>query len=231
MEFLGDLERFAATSLFPNRYPLAALALAGVVILAVVGVRRGWVAAARRHPARTGMVLGAAILLVAPVTWYVASPLFLRSELNEPPLAAVATPAPGTVGPATTPQPSGSPPVVAPASPPAATPPPQVRTGAFAGADDFHFGRGSATLTVAPDGRHTLRFDDFSVQNGPDLFVYLSPDPAGYTDDAVELGRLRATDGSFSTPIPVGLDVSGARSVVIWCKEFGVLFAVAPLAG
>jgi hypothetical protein len=99
----------------------------------------------------------------------------------------------------------------------------------FSGADEFHFGRGTARLIETEPGRYVLRFEDFSVRNGPDLFVYLSPDPAGYADDAVELGRLRATDGSFNTAVPDGIDVTTARSVVIWCREFAVLFAVAPL--
>ena len=89
----------------------------------------------------------------------------------------------------------------------------------------------SVSRTIAADGSAALRFDDFSVRNGPDLFVFLSPDPAGYVEGAIELGRLRATDGSFNTPIPPGTDVAGTRSVVIWCREFAVLFAVAPLEG
>jgi hypothetical protein len=31
--------------------------------------------------------------------------------------------------------------------------------------------------------------------------------------------------------VPEGTDVSGARSVLIWCKQFSHLFAVAPLEG
>jgi hypothetical protein len=75
-----------------------------------------------------------------------------------------------------------------------------------------------------------VRFDDFSVRNGPDLYVYLSPDPKGYAKGAVELGRLKATDGEFNTMVPAGTDIAALRSVVIWCKQFAVQFAVAPLA-
>ena len=258
MELLGDLERFVATTLYPLRLPLAALAVAVAVILAVVAVRRGWLAAARRHPGRTVVVLLLAALVIAPTTWYLGSPLLVRTELNEPPPAAIAG-APDPTNPAA-PDPSAGPsdtpagtskptppatpagtskptPPATPAGTPAGTseptPPatPIVRSGTFVGADDFHFGRGIATLTEAADGSHTLRFEDFSVRNGPDLFVYLSPDPAGYADGAIELGRLRATDGSFNTPIPAGIDVGSAGSVVIWCKQFAVLFAVAALDG
>jgi len=212
-----------------------------VVGLLVVATRRRWWSAARRHPGRAGVLVGVAILVIVPAAWHLGSPLIIRTELNEPPPVAAVSPGPG----APARQPSSAPtasPATATASPvpgtaaprtpdptPVATP--DVRSGAFAGADDFHFGRGRATLTVAPDGHHTLRFDDFSVRNGPDLYVYLSPDPAGYADGAVELGRLRATDGSFNTLLPAGVDVTQARSVVIWCKQFAVLFAVATLDG
>jgi hypothetical protein len=245
MQFLGDLERFAATVLYPLRFALAAIGIAVVVVLVVVAVRRGWVAAARRHPGRTGVLIAAAFVVLAPAAWYLGSPLIIRTELQEPPAVAGAG---ATVGPSASPIPlpsprpgspqpsvpestpgatSGATPTATPVATPVATP--LVLSGSFAGADDFHFGRGRATLTEAPDGAFTLRFDDFSVRNGPDLYVYLSPDPAGYADGAVELGRLRATDGSFNTPIPPGVDVGKARSVVIWCREFAVVFAVAPL--
>ena len=45
--------------------------------------------------------------------------------------------------------------------------------GMFEGADDFHFGRGDALLIETAPGAYTLRFENFSVRNGPDLFVYL----------------------------------------------------------
>lgn len=83
-------------------------------------------------------------------------------------------------------------------------------------------------MEVTP-GTWTLRFEDFAVRNGPDLYVYLSPKAGGYSRDAIELGTLRATEGSFNTPIPTGTDVSGVKSVVIWCKAFSVQFAVAEL--
>ena len=77
-----------------------------------------------------------------------------------------------------------------------------------------------------------MRLDDFAVRNGPDLYVVLSPDPAGYKErGAIEVGRLKATDGSFNMRLPDGVDPSDARSVLIWCKQFSHLFAVAPLEG
>jgi hypothetical protein len=105
-----------------------------------------------------------------------------------------------------------------------------VLTGTFRGTDEFHFGEGTASIIETAPGRYTLRFEAFSVRNGPDLFVYLSPDAEGYADGALELGTLKATDGAFGYELPEGVDPADFRSAVIWCKQFAVLFAVAPLA-
>ena len=106
---------------------------------------------------------------------------------------------------------------------------PVIATGTFSGADEFHFGGGTVSVVEVGPDEYSLRFEDFSVRNGPDLFVYLSPDPDGYVEGSYQVGRLRATDGSFVEELNVGAPGDTARSVVIWCKQFGVLFAVAPL--
>ena len=68
------------------------------------------------------------------------------------------------------------------------------------------------------------------MRNGPDLFVYLSTAPDGYSSDALELGELKGTKGAFNYEVPAGTDVSAYKSAVVWCKDFGVLFATALLA-
>lgn len=234
MEWIGELERTFATSLYPLRVPIAIGLLIAAVAFVVVARRRGWVAAARRHPARAAALAAVLLIVGGPIAWYLGSPLFIRTSLVEP--------AP-VVGPVATPGPDASP--MAPASgapgmtdgPTAPTtvptvPPPSLaaeRSGEFHGADDFHFGSGTARLIETAPGEWVVRFEDFSVRNGPDLFVYLSPDSDGYAKGAVELDRLKATDGSFNTKVPAGADVANLRSVVIWCKQFAVQFAVAEL--
>jgi hypothetical protein len=195
-ELIGELERAFATSLYPNRVPIAIglLVLAGVVLW--IARRRRWDLVARRHPRRTIAALALLLIVGGPIGWYLASPLFIRTELTD---------APTTNGGAV------------------------VAAGEFRGADEFHFGSGRATLVALDDGSHVVRFSDFSVRNGPDLFVYVSPSPDGYADDAIELGALRATDGAFEYPLPAGFDVSTIQSVVVWCRAFAVQFAVAPL--
>jgi hypothetical protein len=229
MSFLGDIERFIATNLYPNRVAIA-IGL-GVLLVAaiVVARRRGWFAAARRNPGRTTAVAVLALAIGLPSAWYLGSPLFIRTSLNEPAptgAAPTASPEPATT---TTPTEASAAPSAAPtptSGPTLAAP----RSGTFTGADEFHFGSGTATLIETAPGAWTVRFEDFSVRNGPDLFVYVSPDAAGYDETAIELGRLRATDGSFNMDLPAGSIPTDAASVVIWCKQFAVQFAVAPLA-
>ncbi len=226
MNIIGDLERLFATSLYPNRVPIAiGMAVAGVLLL-LLARRRGWFGAARRHPGRTAAVVLIALAIGLPSAWYLGSPLFIRTALDEP--------APGASIPAPATNPTAAP---DPATNATASPGPSVaalanpRTGTFTGADEFHFGSGTATLIETAPGAWTIRFDDFSVRNGPDLFVYVSTDPSGYTEGAIEVGTLRATDGNFNMDLPAGVVPEGAASIVIWCKQFAVQFAAAPLGG
>jgi hypothetical protein len=237
MNLIGDLERLFATSLYPLRVPIAIGLSLGVIGLLLLARRRGWFAAARRHRRRS-VAIGVVVLAIGlPVAWYLGSPLFIRTELIERAPAALtesnapASPTAAADIPATsaTPETASAEPSRAPTPEPTPFAPTVVAAGAFHGADDFHFGEGTASIIETEPGKFTLRFEEFSVRNGPDLYVYLSPAEAGYADGAVELGTLRATDGAFGYELPDGLDPSEFASAVIWCKQFAVLFAVAPL--
>jgi hypothetical protein len=231
MPSIGDLANDVAHTLYEFRIPVA-IGSVGLAILAVViAYRFGWLAAARRHPWRTGVVVVSLLAVMLPVGWYLGSPIFIRTSLVEAgPIAAAAPSAAPSIAPAPSVVPTGAPtaPPTPTASPFAAT---TVTTGQFTGTDDFHFGQGTASIVEVGPGRFHLRLEDFSVRNGPDLFVYLSPDPAGYTDDSLELGKLKATDGSFGYELPGGVDPARFRSALIWCKQFSHLFAVAPFDG
>jgi hypothetical protein len=239
MSLIGDLGSVLLGTAYALRIPLAIAGIVAVVGLAVVARRRGWAAVARRHPRTSAILLVVAAIVAVPLGWYLVSPVFLSTELQEAPVVVAADPSPATTAeppspPATTPRPGASATPAPTASPPP-TPEPWTpaapRRGEFAGTDDFHFGRGTATLSEVAPGEWVVRFDDFAVRNGPDLFVYLSPDPDDYTDAAIEVARLKADRGSYNTPVPPGTDVSGVRSVLIWCKQFSHLFAVATLDG
>jgi Electron transfer DM13 len=235
--FVGDLERLFASSLYPLRVPLfvAGLLIGGLVVRAAR--RRGWLAAARAHAGRSTLVLAPILAVAVPLSWYLASPLFITTRIDEAPPVEAGSPAyaPGT------PLSIVSSPTVASASAvPSAAPSAESsavstsralaeRHGTFHGEDDFHFGRGTARLFGTPDGV-VLRFEGFEVRNGPDLYVYLSPASGGYAGKGnLELGRLKASQGNQNYRLPAGTDPSVYRSVVIWCKQFAVQFAVATL--
>jgi hypothetical protein len=92
-----------------------------------------------------------------------------------------------------------------------------------------HNGEGVAKIILTEDGKLVLRVEDFSVTNGPDLIVVLSPDDDAYAHGSLNLGALKATDGNFNYEIPEGTDLSRYKSVVVWCKSFPTTFAYATL--
>ena len=229
---MDDLARTFFDFVYDQRVPIAVATVVGAALVALVAWRRGWFAAARRHPARAGLLLAVAAIVGLPLTWYLASPIWIRTSLVEAGPTATASPAPtpsaaiASSPPATVePMPSTVEPTPAPTATSFAAR--TVAMGAFEGTDEFHFGRGTASVIEVEPGRYHLRLEDFSVRNGPDLYVYLSTDANDYARDALELGTLKATDGSFGYDVPEGTDIGRFRSAIIWCKQFSHLFAVA----
>ena len=116
--------------------------------------------------------------------------------------------------------------------------PEAVKTGQFRDGDNFHKGRGDATIWDLGTDGFILRLEDLDVTNGPDLRVILTthPDPMGrgdvHADDVtyVELGKLKGNIGNQNYPIPNDVGVEDYHSVVIYCKPFQVVFSVAPLS-
>ena len=109
-----------------------------------------------------------------------------------------------------------------------------LRSGRFVDADAVHKGSGDAALYALPDGSHLVRFENFRVTNGPDLYVYLArhPNPteaAHVGSEFVNLGKLKGNIGNQNYPIPDDVNVEDYGSVVIWCQLFGVLFSPAAL--
>jgi hypothetical protein len=234
MGSFGDLQRAFFDGLYTNRIPIAIGSMLVAVAVVVIAWRAGWFAAAKRHPVRSGLAIVVALAIGLPVTWYLASPIWVRTELIEPePATEVAAVASPTATTSDRPAPSSSEQVApsASASPmPTAFAARTVASGEFHGTDDFHFGRGTARIVETAPGSFVLRLLDFSVRNGPDLYVYLSPDSGDYDDGALELGKLKATDGSFGYELPHGTDPADFGSAIIWCRQFSHLFAVAPLS-
>jgi hypothetical protein len=97
-----------------------------------------------------------------------------------------------------------------------------------------HDARGTALVIDAADGNTYVRFEDFEVENGPDLKVYLSRAQANAPEDElatdfVDLGGLKGNVGDQNYLVPASVHLSEYRSVVVWCRRFSVGFAVAPI--
>ena len=75
--------------------------------------------------------------------------------------------------------------------------------------------------------QYYLRLENLKTVNGPDLRVYLSSSLDN--KDIINLGPIRATEGSANYVIPLGSDITKYKNVLIWCKPFGVLFSYAEL--
>ena len=100
-----------------------------------------------------------------------------------------------------------------------------------------HSHQGDGTVNVLTDGNQTfLRFeDDFDIDNGPDLNVYLvrgaeaDGDPSLFDDDFIDLGDLKGNIGAQNYELDPSIDITEYDTVVIWCVRFGVAFNAAAL--
>jgi hypothetical protein len=104
-------------------------------------------------------------------------------------------------------------------------------------ADPIHWGKGTITLYRESDTDAVVFLnEDFEVGPGPRFHVYLVDNPSvrsGADFQAsrkIDLGRLHAFKGSQAYAVPRGARLADYKSVVIWCKEFGVLISPAALA-
>jgi len=219
MEIFGDVESFVS-SLYPYRWVIAGVGATVLAAAVLTGLRMGWQHRAWAHRVAITIVAVPVLAVAVPLGNYLLSPLWERSHLEE------ASPLVVEPGPAASPAETAR---TGEATATAAASALLQRSGQFHGADDFHFGRGTALVIETSPGIYVLRVEEFSVRNGPDLFVYLSPDEDGFGEGAVNLGKLKATDGAFNYDIPAGVDVSKFKSAIVWCRQFSALFAVAPL--
>src|SRR5215470_13610661 len=101
-------------------------------------------------------------------------------------------------------------------------------SGIFMGAHDgFHNAEGNVKVVSLTDGSKILRLDNFKSTNGPNVHVYLSTDK--HATNYVDLGKIKANNGNQNYNIPAGTDITKHNIVLIWCKDFSVLFGSAVL--
>jgi hypothetical protein len=167
---------------------------------------------------RAALVIGA--LVGVGLAWYLGSPLFIRTTLNE----ALPTITPGPAGAAPTAAATGA------ATPAAAAGPVILAQGELQFVDNLHNGKGPVRIVRIGDQR-ILRFENVAITNAPDIHVYMSPETGGKWAESTSLylGALKATNGSFNYPIPAGTNLAQYKSVVVWCRAFSTLITWADL--
>ncbi len=120
-------------------------------------------------------------------------------------------------------------PTVAPPSPPSG--PVLLGAGQFVGLAG-HSGTGDAGIFQNPDGSLVLRFENFDIENGPDLEVYLVPgsDQTTLADGSIALGALKGNVGDQNYELPPGTELaSGGYTALVWCEAFSVEFVGATI--
>jgi hypothetical protein len=100
------------------------------------------------------------------------------------------------------------------------------RTGSFQGTDVSVVG----TAKFIQDGStKTIELGtDFVSDSGPDLDVYLSPDPNPVAD-GIRLEALTNLSGTQTFDVPVGIDINEYQYIVIHCTQYGHLYGYANL--
>ncbi len=173
----------------------------------------------------TWVVLAVLVVVVAAgLYWFAPWKLFTSTTVHD----ALSAP---TVAPSATA--AASSPSSASASAPApVTGPAVLAQGSFVSHE--HATTGTARIVRTADGSRQLELANLATSDGPDLRVWLTDRPA---DDAsglnhgryLELGRLKGNRGDQVYPVPAGTDLTGYRSVTIWCIRFSVSFGAAEL--
>lgn len=182
-------------------------------------------------------------VLALIVAYWLISPLFIKKEVHEsmddllrmagvqrPDMTAATPPSeqPSLQLPANTP-PAGKDPKTESKGPTAPPPGPAaiantVGMGAFEG-QAGHNGSGTAELLRIGDAFYVRLEENFSVTNGPDLYVGFGKD--GKYEQAI--APLKGNIGSQNYEIPAGIDAASYNEIWIWCRAFSVPFARAVL--
>ena len=171
--------------------------------------RSGWVA-----------VTGVAAVAVFVAVWFQPQKLFIDATVNEPLPSALGAPGPEAPAPSM------------PEATAAGDGSVEVAGGQFVSLDH---GTSGVVRVLDLGARRVVRLEDLDTSNGPDLFVYLSTNPArgteaAFDDDYVNLGRLKGNQGDQNHELPADVDLARFRSVVVWCDRFNSAFGAADLA-
>ena len=123
----------------------------------------------------------------------------------------------------------------------------EVKSGTFGSFDALRGAEGNVSIyeIATVDGtqvKRILRFENafdetFRIINGPDLYVYLSQSQNPLTLEqmmegslgAIEISIIKGNIGEQSYELPSDIDITQYNSVVIYSKQYNLLYSVAPI--
>jgi hypothetical protein len=176
------------------------------------------------------LVIGIPVVLVS---WWLLEPFFTDDVVEErfsTSIAAAEREPEPTAPPSAAPDPGTATSTSAP--PPAPTAPQLLGSGTFVGLAG-HDGTGDAGIFRLENGSLVLRLENFDIDNGPDLELYLVPGSESYSPGggSLHLGPLKGNVGNQTYEIPSDFEVSpGPWTVLVWCEAFTVEFVGASFA-
>jgi hypothetical protein len=92
---------------------------------------------------------------------------------------------------------------------------------------NVHTTSGTVKLIREVSNKIYLLFENFKTDNGPDLRVWVSPSTTGTPYQ--EIGLLKAVSGNFSYELNATINYTANNRVLVWCKDFSILFGHAVL--
>ena len=101
-----------------------------------------------------------------------------------------------------------------------------ISSGEFAGIEG-HTVSGAVSIVKTDAGYEIVMGDDFNFDGAPDPKVALGKD--GKYDPSTLIQLLKSNSGAQSYVVPDSIDVTQFNEVHIWCEQYSVGLAVAPL--
>lgn len=89
-----------------------------------------------------------------------------------------------------------------------------------------HTTSGIAKIYEDKNKKRTLVFENFKTDAGPDLRIYLAEDKSA--SNFIQISN-KVQNGNIQLSIPDSADLSKQMHILIWCKQFSVLFGSAQL--
>lgn len=152
-------------------------------------------------------------VLMLIVGWWLISPLFLEETVNEelpPSIKEVETTSAEEM-----------------IDQPAEEEQSSYYSGMFVNADEKHQASGDVR-TFHTNNQQWIRFENFEVTNGPDLYTVLVKEGQS-TREGIILEKLKGNIGNQNYQIPESTFLEEGDRIVIWCKAFEVDFGFAEL--